>query len=302
MRPHEQLAANSVFRYEWDSYTKDLNLSGGFSTVFSRSATQHVRLAVSRAVRIPAQIEHTASLVNFPDVEGSVTVVQGNEDLDAESVTAFEIGYRASWMEEALRLNVETFLQLFEDRIDPRGLAEDTGRSAFPFESILVVSPANVEDYTSVGVEVETRVRPTEILEVRGTYTFVQEIDRRSVSTEEVGVDADDTTPHHLATLTAELELGTGTRFRLTGHFASSFSAFDDTQLANVEVDDAFRLDAVAAQELLDGDVVISVIGQNVLDTQGVAFASEESEEASFRALEINEIPVGVFGQVEVRL
>ncbi|MEO6709128.1 MAG: TonB-dependent receptor, partial [Planctomycetota bacterium] len=81
--------------------------------------TQIVWGAVSRAVRTPSQAEDDISLVQaiIPGAPNQFVTITGNPDVEAERLTAYEIGYRVRPMPE-LAFDLATFYNDYDDLIN----------------------------------------------------------------------------------------------------------------------------------------------------------------------------------------
>ncbi len=86
--------------------------------VYTPDSTQTVWVSVSRAVRTPSQVEDDVTLVQavIPGAPNQVVTLFGNEDLDAERLTAYELGYRIQPLEQ-LALDLATFYHDYSDLI-----------------------------------------------------------------------------------------------------------------------------------------------------------------------------------------
>lgn len=105
----EHLTANLALRA--DRHPKaGLQYSPRASLIYAFSENGRVRGSISRSFRSPTMLASYANLTLVPGLAGLI----GNEDLDAESVTAYELGLRFSPHRRA-QLGLDLFFERLED-------------------------------------------------------------------------------------------------------------------------------------------------------------------------------------------
>ncbi len=140
--------------------------------VFTPSNTQTVWASVSRAVRTPSQIEDDVSLVQavIPGAPNQVVTLFGNGDLNAERLTAYELGYRIQPLEQ-LALDLATFYNDYSNLI--------VFEPGTPFLSgggdlIIPLTADNLTQGHSYGAELAAEWAPRSDTRVKASYSFIE--------------------------------------------------------------------------------------------------------------------------------
>jgi len=298
LTPAEWFSLNTALRYEFDSFTERPNPSLNIAAVFSPAENQHLRLAAGRGIRIPTQIENSNSIMNFPTPSGGIATYVGNRSLKPETLTSFEAGYRGSFWEEKASFNAETFVSILEDGVDLDGkLLSTSPYTIFPFTGPLEVRTSdNVEKFTTGGVEAEAKVSPLEWLTLSGNYTWIREFSKES------NLGFKNTTPEHMFNLGIDTSFKNGTSLGAAAAFHSDFWGVDDLVSISQRVRKGFRLDLTASQEFWDKKIRLSVIGQNVTDSQRIDFPTTATLTGFTGFLNNTRVPRSFYGQLEIRI
>lgn len=164
---------------------------------FQASDRQMVWGAVSRAVRLPTRFDTDLRLRN--PVTGAV-VLSGSEDFDAESVIAYEAGYRAQPHARLL-----TDVTVFVNRYD--NLRSQELRLA-PAPRVFLENALNAK---TGGIEFASTAQLAPGWQIHGSYTWIKEnfsFDPGSTDPTHGVFEAND--PSHLASLRSQFDFGRG--------------------------------------------------------------------------------------------
>jgi len=118
----KSLVLTGGIRFDYNNITP-FTVSPRLACVWRFTGDQFLRFAFGRAFRKPSFMNtstHFTGVVGEPGFEGLeeffVNSV-GNDDLDNESITAFEIGYRGRFLEGDLTAEADAFLHLYRETI-----------------------------------------------------------------------------------------------------------------------------------------------------------------------------------------
>jgi len=263
----------------------DYEFYGGFQpsarAALSYDLTENSMLygSVSRAFQMPPA---AMRFFDIPLLNG-IARVQSDRDVRAESLIAYELGYRGAFFDR-LETNLNLFWQEYDDlttlspRLGPPGLL------TYEFDNRAAAG--------MYGVELDAKYKVTRKLTLLGNYTF-QKLDWRSLA------------PFHDKELITppEHKCMVGARYSPTDdlHLSSHLYYIDFTKAPNPSlpfvpsrIDPYFRLDLRAEYELWDDQASISVGVRNLLD--------EGHFEGSTLFLNNAEVPRMVFAEFRLTL
>lgn len=217
---------------------------------------------ISRPVRIPSRTELDSITTLFYADPGLFTgmptgaieafTLTGDSDLDAERITAYEVGYR-NRITDAVAFDVQLFYSRYDDLISlPTGAA--LGGQSF----------TNEGSADALGGEIALTWRVADNWRLRGSYSYV-EID---VSGPVLDVD-EGNTPHNMATLTSYLDV--------VENVAINAAAYYVDEVPTQDIDDYLRLD-IGATWRVNPNFELSVWGQNLLEDRHREFSSLQVE------------------------
>jgi iron complex outermembrane receptor protein len=238
--------------------------------------------------------------VGHPYLFGQYIV--GNDDIDAQRVDAFELGYRGSFLEDRLDAGVELFYNDYDKVYDGHGI----GRIAPvvgpipPTMELGVITPGqillmfdNAERVKTYGVEVSGECEITDRWRVWAGYSFLH-FDERGIYNEDPSVmqhleELEKADPQHQAVL--------GTRFLFDHGFSlnAQLNYVDQITLSRAvsydwedgsrEIDDYLRLDVRLAKTFCEDKYELSVVGQNLWDSDHREYSVAEVERMFFVTL-----------------
>ncbi len=231
--------------------------------------TRHVFwAAASRAVRTPSRLEHTVELRRiFPG--GIPVLIQGNEDVDSEILTAYELGYR---FQPSDKLSLDTTLFYHDyDRLQ----SLSPGVPALPLP-ITVVNDAYGAAY---GAEATARWQVKSWWRLVASYGFMRlhlHIDDDAFDPFTEALFERDY-PRNQVSLRSMMDLGRGVQFDTWLRYVDNISTAEHAIGSRLEMD--VRLAWQATPDLL-----LEVVGQNLFDPRhpeygsSVAFRTQEAE------------------------
>ena len=233
-------------RYEHNSFTGS-SWSPRACLMYSPADDHHFRLSVSRAYRTPSFFDDDVNvpLTLPPNTFPSITIgsVRGNDDLDPERMTAFELGYRTV-LGSKVALNVELYYNDLENVI-----GSVVQSSSFPIR----LSLDNDAHIISKGIEIAVDYPVTSWWMLKANYTF-QEVEYKRINTDVSG------SPKHKFNLGSNMFFQNGFSFNANLHYV------DETRWGSIPVDDYIRIDVRVSQKLFKDRVELSLAGQNLTD------------------------------------
>ena len=218
--------------------------------LYSPWPDHHFRFSVSRAYRTPSYVEdsfYTVSTMPPPLTVIPLALVVGNEHLDPEEMTAFELGYRTTLFNK-MGFNVELYYNEIDDVIENKTL-----RNTWPIK----ISWDNKFNVIAKGIELALDFPVTHWWKLTANYTF-QEVEYKRVNEDLSG------TPKHKFNLSSSFTFKNGFSMDMRAHFV------DETKwrglIDEVKVDDYLRFDIRLSQKLFNDKVELSLVGQNLTD------------------------------------
>lgn len=239
---------------------------------FAASETWTLWSAVSRAVRLPSQVEDDVQLLQgvIPGPMGSTTqiVLGGDPALDAEELWAYEVGAR--WQAtRSLGFDVAAFLHRFDDLITVQAADPQLG---FPVSTI-PVSFTNAGRADVGGLEVAAEWQPREGLAVRATYALLEVEPTQDAGGNDTAFDAlDRRSPRHSASLF--------TRWDPADSWELDTALYWVDELADFGVPSYLRADARVGWRASE-DWELSLVVQNALDPSHPEFGTTPASPSS---------------------
>ena len=246
-------------KFEGNDYT-GLEVQPTVRVRWMRTSDQVLWGAVSRAVRLPTRFDTDLRIVN--PVTRQV-LISGSEDFDAETVVAYEAGYRIR-PHARLALDVAAFANRYDD-LRSQELPSAPGQP---------VTLRNMLNAVTSGVEIAATVQPIGRWRIHGSYSYLYEdfsVDEGSTDPFDGMFEAND--PSHMFALRSYLDLPAG--FMLDGMFRSIASRPNPRVPAYSELD--LRLGW-----MLRPGWELSLGGQNLLHDRHTEFASPGAPQYDF--------------------
>lgn len=234
--------------------------------------------SVSRAVRTPSRVENDA-LIRVPPTfpPGVFPTIFGQENLDSESVVAYEVGYRAQ-PDPKFSFDLALFYNKYEDLgVVFLGPFNPMAPTTLP---LLFGNGMDGETY---GFELSVTWEPTDDWRITGNYTFLQmqlHADPTAVASPE---SAEGGSPHNQFYVRSSWDLSECVEFDLMGRYVDTLSA--------QQVPSYIAMDARLAWAATE-DLELSLVARNLLENHHREFGSVPTA---------SEVDRGVYGMVTWR-
>jgi iron complex outermembrane receptor protein len=229
--------------------------------------------SVSRAVRTPSRIEVDLQgpVAAFPGPGGLLTVVRyiGNPNLKAETLLAYEFGYRAQTSSRT-SFDLATFYNRYSNFV--------SGEFGTPFlegvppavHLVLPQSPANKYYARNLGAELSANWNPVSSWKLSGGYTWLNQALRSTSSSNNASAGAQyGANPKHQFNLRSS--------FNFTRKLENDTSLFFVSRIAGAlgqEVPAYAEVNSRIAYRVRDG-WEISLVGQNLVKARHAEFVGE---------------------------
>ena len=176
-RLFDQLILTGSARLDINSVTP-LAFSPRLAAVWRFTPTQLVRAAFGRAFRKPSIYNtsiHVTTVEGGPGFEGLGEFFKnsiGNEDLDNESITTFEIGYRGHFLDNRLVVEADVFYNIYRNTVNfyTEIVADQFGIP--DLENSFMAFQNKGQEVDSVGGSVSLTYRLKETLRFNANYTY----------------------------------------------------------------------------------------------------------------------------------
>jgi iron complex outermembrane receptor protein len=250
--------------------------------------------SVSRAVRTPSRAENDFR-VNFPGVAKDVIApgfpaitigILGNRDLEPETLTAYEVGYRAQ-LHDRVSAECSVFFNKYDELRSFRAVNPALDFSQSPVE--INATLENKATGETVGGEISTHVQISERWRLRADYAHL----RTSIySTSNVNLgsfgseSAEGANPRHRAGFRSWVDLGRGFEFDSALHYVAARTS--------LEIPAYLELDLRVGWRMSD-NAEFSLVGQNLLDRAHPEF------KPSFFGTQATEVQRSIHGKITLR-
>jgi len=258
------------------------------SLVYEPWENHTFRASVARAFRNPSSVESfldlhiVAGVWPFPPTPIVVNAI-GDDDLDSEEITSFELGYQTRLFDNRMEFKIDTFYNILDEIIEFR-------RADLPFPPTSIdLSYVNAGKAEAYGGEVSVAYHLNDRLSGYFNYSY-QELKARDDGVQfQSNKDGDiiDSSPRHKinAGIYGELENGLNGSIDLNYVSEVDVGVFDFTgdfgtigfyEPVVIPLDDYTRVDARIGYKFPETDVEASLIIQNALDDFHQEFPSGE--------------------------
>ena len=228
------------------------------------SESQRIWVAVSRAVRVPDRqnngVEYSSSFTPFNPDTGTplITTLIGNDDLDAEVLWAYEMGYRVK-PAESIFIDIALFYNQYDDII-----TFDSGMPVPVMDPIpalnVPVNQFNNGEVDIYGGEFVLTVEPFDSWKLIGTYSYLTaDTDYPEATVAVIGGNSDESFVENMANLRSLWTISRRFDLDTTVRYVDS--------LSEIEVDDYVAVDVRLGWHLSDA-VELSLVGQNIFDSE----------------------------------
>lgn len=212
--------------------------------------------AVSRSVRTPSLAEESARLLDDAFMAGETPTlffINGDRDLDAENLMAYELGFRTQ-VRENLSLDVAVFFNDYSDIVN--GVVDSFNTVGPPPRQEIDGIIVNKLDADTYGAELLVDWRPIERWRLIGSYSFLQ----ANIIGDEIFRDAESEAPSHQGHIRSQLNVREDISFDL------AYRIVDEVKVGRqaYKSDLYHELDARLAWKPTDA-WEIAAVGQNLL-------------------------------------
>ena len=272
LSPHVGLILGSKFEYHEDT---GLEVQPTARVFWQPNPKTTLWAAVSRAVRIPSKGELDIILnvwlppeenIFLPLKEGSFPIllhIEGNDDLDAEKLVAFEAGIRSN-LKKQLYLDLSLFLNLYSDLIGVGAPKEEPVFVPDPVPHFYAfLQDSNFMDGESYGLELALNADPTENLRFKLSYTYLKLFLHADTPSIWFGEELEKQWPRHILS------------FRMFYRLSDSF--YFNSRLRYVSEVSSYHIPSYWATDVAlfwkpCSDLEISFTGQNIFDPRHPEF------------------------------
>ena len=243
--------------------------------------------SVARAVRTPSRGEYNARVAGNivppghplnPAPVPAVTRIVGNDNLDAEELIAYELGYRIQ-ASERLRLDIAAFYNDYDKLIggnlgapvcEPSGAPVESSPLCVLFaDNILIPIPLdnNLQGKT-YGLDLTANWRTTDWWNLQAAYSYLK-ID---LKTDQLGEFFEKQSPNHQISLRSSMDLPHDVELDLWLRYTDNVTTLD--RFETLDINSYVAFDARLAWRP-HKDLELSIVGQNLLDDRHPEFTSE---------------------------
>jgi iron complex outermembrane recepter protein len=230
--------------------------------------------AVSRAVRVPSRLElhgQTSDMVELPDINPSApveVVTHGNDDLEPESLIAYELGMRLK-PKPTLWLDTALFYNYYEDLIGLELISSDLANNRYN------LGYGNNTSGQAYGLETALDWRATTNWLLGASYTYLHSLikENRVQDPTLSALIARGSNPRHSFSIRSYLDVTPDIDFDLWFRYVG--------RLPERNIDSYTVLDARLAWRVRP-DVELSLVGQNLLESGHSEFSSLEIERSIY--------------------
>jgi iron complex outermembrane receptor protein len=227
--------------------------------------------AVSRAVRTPVRVEEDGDLT-LVTTQNPLTFVsiQGNGSLQAEQLTAFELGYRKQ-VNDRLSFELATFYNIYDGLIAAPVIAIEPGAPP-----VVIAQYQNVQNAQTTGIELNGQWKINEKWRLRAWYSFLY-----MQAQGPGGAQVPGNSPTNQAYLISSWDLPCKLEFDLMPRYVQNLPTLDVPAYATMDARLGWRPNE--SWEL-------SLMGQNLLQSHHLEFVSQTTI--------LSEVNRGVFAQI----
>jgi len=176
-RLFDQLILTGSARLDINSVTP-MAFSPRLAAVWRFTPDQLVRAAFGRAFRKPSIYNskiHVTTVEGAPGFEGLGELIKnsiGNEDLDNESITTFEVGYRGHFRDNRLVAEADVFFNMYRNTINFYSEIATNQFGIPDLEDSFLAFMNKGQEVNSVGGSVSLTYRIKETLRLNANYTY----------------------------------------------------------------------------------------------------------------------------------
>jgi iron complex outermembrane receptor protein len=248
--------------------------------LWTPTATETFWAAVTRAVRTPSDAERDFFLSGFiatlPNGTPFFARFNGNPNFQSELMNGYEIGFRRL-VGKSLYVDVAGFFNqysnLFSEDLIGAPFLENTPA---PPHILLPADFGNGLEGSTIGGEIAPEWRPTSFWTLKGSYSYLHMVIKKSPGSLDVGDPASVTgsSPQHQVTTQSSLDLPKRVSFDLTFRYVSALPAQGIHAYSTADA----RLGWSVGRHL-----ELSVVGSNLFQPSHIEFGSDPGPNVGLR-------------------
>lgn len=255
-------------KFEHNDYT-GWELQPSARLLWTPNKQYSIWTAVTRSVRTPSRSEQDSqrgfmAIPPSPPVPlPSLVIATGNRQLKAETLLAYELGFRAN-LNETFSLDISSFYNRYSNII--------VASSGTPFvDGMQITVPLSLtnlsSDYVSRGGEISLQWQPLEWWKLKGGYAYIRFSGDGIKDSQAIKA-----TPSHQATLRSMMALGRDVDFDIWTRYVGDNRY--PLVTGSVEIPAYVTVDVRLAWRPLAG-LELSLVGQNLLDRRHLETVSD---------------------------
>jgi iron complex outermembrane receptor protein len=277
-------------KFEQNSYT-GFELQPSARLLWTPNARNSVWASVSRAVHTPSRVDEDARVTLSRTIDPTTGLpvqfdVVGNNQLDSEKLTAYELGYRTQ-ITKSLSFDTSAFYNRYDDLLSLQPGAPTFDPTGTP-PHVLVSAPwTNARRAESYGVEVAANWNVTDQWRLSASYSWLMLLVHSPSSDRNPLPESatEDTVPRNQAQIRSYYDITKDLEFNAAAYYVEALSAPGVPGYVRVDLGLTWR----PAK-----DVELSVGVQNLLDDRHPEFGGQFATEGT-------EVQRAVYGQFVMR-
>lgn len=280
----ERLFAAVGTKLEKYEYSDDWELLPSARVLIKPTEKQSAWAAVSRAVRTPARSEHEGNSVLSVDTTTSPTTLWraiGREDVESETMTAYELGYRAEVFNTVI-FDAAAFYNDYDDLVslEPGAPIPPAGGARTQTRPFYADNKLAGESY---GGELSAQWQAVETWRLQAEYSYIK-IDLRNVENGEdtIFLGREDETPQNQFSVRSSLDLARNVEWDVWVRYVDERPTRHTPDYTTLDTRVAWRPRP---------DLELALVGQNLLDSQHLEYGNQ------FRNVLSTEIERSVYGK-----
>lgn len=264
-------------RIDYDSYG-GFQPSGRAALSYELSDDSLVYGAVSRAFHMPRGARR---FLQIPVTFG-ILQTTADQDLDPETLLAYELGYRSRWLDDRLELNANVYWHDYDDLF--------LGKFRFGPPGLVRVNAENGDSFSMYGVELDSKFAVTDELTLLGHYTF--QIPDSRAGFNEIGAISP---PRHKFMIGARYSPFEDLHLSTHLHYVDNVEAREaENPITARHIDHYFRWDLRAEYEFWEDRASIAAGVRNLLD--------DHHPEGASVTINTGDVPRMIYAEFRLRL
>ena len=260
-------------KFEVNSYT-GFEVQPNVRLIWTPNKQHTVWGAVSRAVRTPSRGEESVSLYQAGPAPGVLAHLIGNDQLQAEELIAYELGYRIEPASE-LSADLAVFYNRYRKLSTPSVGTPVLENTPAPPHLSLPLVLGNFGRAETCGVELAADYKALSWWRLRGAYTFLRVLHTETDPGAVLASNLKGESPQHQVSLRSSLDLPRRVELDLWVRYVSGLEFQDSPGSPATEIDGYLTLDARLGWRPWSS-LELSLVGQNLLQSEHREFLPQQ--------------------------